>query len=137
MKITVTAPTGNIGRVLTNQLLESSAELTLLARSPEKVAAFAERGAGVVQGSLEDVSAVRRAVDGADALFWLTPPDYTAENFRAYCNSLGDVAAQVAGENPELRVVNLSSTGAHLAEGVGPIKGLHDIEQKLNAASQR
>ncbi|MCP5118448.1 MAG: NmrA family NAD(P)-binding protein, partial [bacterium] len=53
------------------------------------------------------------------------------------CNSLGDVAAKVAGENPEFHIVNLSSTGAHLAEGVGPIKGLHDIEQKLNAASQR
>lgn len=137
MKITVTAPTGNIGSVIVQKLVEGDSELTVVARSPEKVASLAERGARVVQGSLDDISVVRRAVEGADALFWLSPPNYATENFRAYYNSLGDVVAQVAGDNPELHVVNLSSTGAHLGEGVGPVKGLHDVEQKLNAATRR
>ena len=137
MKITVTTPTGNIGRVLTEKLLASDAELTLIARSAEKVAGFAQRGARVIQGSLADAGLVQQATENADALFWLTPLDYAAEDFRAYQNSLGDVAAEAARTRPDMHVVHLSSTGAHLAEGTGPIKGLHDIEQKLNAATQR
>ncbi len=137
MKITVTTPTGNIGRVLTEKLLASDAEITLIARSAEKVAGFAQRGARVIQGSLADAGLVQQATEHADALFWLTPPDYAAEDFRAYQNSLGDVAAEAARTRPDMHVVHLSSTGAHLAEGTGPIKGLHDIEQKLNAATQR
>ncbi len=137
MKITVTTPTGNIGRVLTEKLLASDAEITLIARSAEKVAGFAERGARVIQGSLADAGLVQQATEHADALFWLTPADYAAEDFRAYQNSLGDVVTEAARTRPDMHVVHLSSTGAHLAEGTGPIKGLHDIEQKLNAATQR
>ena len=137
MKITVTTPTGNIGRVLTEKLLAGDAEITLIARSAEKVAGFAERGARVIQGSLADAGLVQQATEAAEALFWLTPPDYAAEDFRAHQNSLGDVVTEAARTRPDMHVVHLSSTGAHLAEGTGPIKGLHDIEQKLNAATQR
>ena len=137
MKITVTTPTGNIGRVLTEKLLASDTEITLIARSAEKVAGFAQRGARVIQGSLADAGLVQQATEHADALFWLTPPDYAAEDFRGYQNSLGDVVTEAARSRSEMHVVHLSSTGAHLAEGTGPIKGLHDIEQKLNAATQR
>ncbi len=137
MKITVTTPTGNIGRVLTEKLLASDTEITLIARSAEKVAGFAQRGARIIQGSLADAGLVQQATEHADALFWLTPPDYAAEDFRAYQNSLGDVVTEAARKRPDMHVVHLSSTGAHLAEGTGPIKGLHDIEQKLNAATQR
>ena len=137
MKITITTPTGNIGRALTGHLLGGHAELTLIARTPEKVAEFAARGARVVEGSLDDLDLVKQASDGADALFWVSPPNYEAENFRAYYNSMGDIVARVARERPDLHVVHLSSTGAHLAEGTGPVKGLYDIEQKLNTATRR
>ena len=129
MKITVTASTGNVGRPLTEKLLAAGAEVTLIARSPDKVKGFAERGARVVQGSVEDSGTVQAATEGADALFWLTPPSFTAEDWRAYQNSLGEVVAQAARSRPGMHVVNLSSVGAHLSEGTGPIKGLHDVEQ--------
>lgn len=135
MKITVTGPTGNVGGHLTEKLLGSGAKLTLIARSPGKVKRFADRGARVVQGSLDDVSVVEQATEGADALFWLTPPTTTAENVRAYQGVFGDIVAEAARSRPGLHVVHLSSAGAHLAEGTGPVKGLHDIEQKLNGAT--
>jgi len=137
MRITVTAPTGNIGRVLTERLLDAGTEVTLIARSPEKVSGFIERGAHVIEGSLEDPATVQAATETAEALFWLTPSSFTAKDIRAYQNSLGEVAARVARSRPEMHVVNLSSVGAHLSEGTGPIKGLHDVEQKLNAATRR
>jgi uncharacterized protein YbjT (DUF2867 family) len=79
---------------------------------------------------------VDKAVDGAEVLFWLTGVDYTVANVRARYNQFADVAASALQRHPDLRIVNLSSVGAQLSEGTGPIKGLHDAEQKLNAAGK-
>ena len=54
MSIVITTPTGHIGSKLAEKLLDAGAEVTLLARNPDKVAGFAARGAKVAQGSLED-----------------------------------------------------------------------------------
>jgi len=137
MKITVTTPTGHVGQAVTEKLLEAGAELTLIARSPKKVKEFAKRGARVVEGSLEDPAVVQKATEGADALFWVTPVKFDADDFRAFQNTLADIVARVAHSRPEMHVVNLSSVGAHLSEGTGPIKGLHDVEEKLDEATRR
>lgn len=136
MKIAIATPTGNIGSALVDQLLSAGGhDLTLLCREPAKVEKFTARGAKAAQGSLEDADFVRRATEGADALFWLSPPRFDAPDFRAYQNQLGDNAAAAVRANNIRRVVNLSSFGAQHADGTGPIAGLHDIEQKLNAAA--
>jgi uncharacterized protein YbjT (DUF2867 family) len=137
MKITVTTPTGHIGGALTEKLLEAGAELTLIARSPDKVKHFIQRGAHVVSGSHSDIATVKSATEGAGALFWLTPGNYTAENQRAYYGSFGDIVAEVARVRPDLHIVHLSSTGAHHAKGTGFVLGLRDTEEKLNAATKR
>jgi len=62
---------------------------------------------------------------------WLTPPNFETDNFRDYQNKLGDIVARAVTENKIPRVVDLSSVGAHLSEGTGPIAGLGDIEKKL------
>ena len=132
MKVAVTTPTGNIGRPLTGALLEGGAEVTLLARSPQKVQGFVDRGARVEAGSLSDKDYVTGATAGAEVLFWLTPPDLTTEDVRGFYGQLGAIAAQAVRENAIPRVVHLSSIGAHLSSGTGPIMGLHDIEGLLN-----
>jgi uncharacterized protein YbjT (DUF2867 family) len=55
-----------------------------------------------------------------------------ADDFRGYQNKLGDIAAKAVTTNKSPRVVNLSSIGAHLSSGTGPIAGLHDVEKKLD-----
>lgn len=132
MRITLTAPTGNIGSPLADAVLKSGAEVTLLTRSPEKVQALVDRGARVETGNLSDRDYVTRATAGAEVLFWLTPPDYTTEDFRSYCGQLGTIAAHAVRENAIPRVVHLSSIGAHIPSGTGPVSGLHDIEGMLN-----
>jgi uncharacterized protein YbjT (DUF2867 family) len=136
MKIAITTPTGNIGSGLVEHLLKRGGhELTLLCRDAARVKHFTDRGATAVQGDLGDADYVRRATEGADVLFWLTPPKLDAADFRAYQNQLGDNAAAAVRKNNIKRVVHLSSFGAQHADGTGPIAGLHDIEQKLNAAA--
>jgi uncharacterized protein YbjT (DUF2867 family) len=135
MSIVITTPTGHVGSKLTEKLLDAGAQVTLLARDPEKVAGFAARGAKVAEGSLEDEAFVVAATHGATALFWLTPPNFQTTDFRAYQRHLGAIAAKAIAANDIQRVVHLSSVGAQLGWGAGPVNGLHDIEKAINAVA--
>jgi uncharacterized protein YbjT (DUF2867 family) len=137
MKITVTTPSGNIGSKLADILLNTSeAQVTVLARTPGKVEHLAARGARVVAGDQLDPAALDKAVDGAEVLFWLVGMDYGAANVRARYNQFADAASGTLRRHPQLRIVHLSSVGAQLPDRTGPIKGLYDAEQKLNAAGK-
>lgn len=137
MKITITTPSGNIGSKLADILLNSAdAQVTVLARTPGKVEHLALRRARVVAGDQLDAAALDKAVDGADVLFWAVGMDYTAANVRARYNQFADAASGALRRHPQLRIVNVSSVGAQLPTGTGPIKGLYDAEQKLNAAGK-
>ena len=131
MKIAINTPNGNIGKPLTNHLLDAGAELILLTRSPDKVKPFAERGAVVHEGNLENEAFVVEATRGADTLFWLTIGDYTVDDLRGYQNKVGRNGAAAVTANKIARVVDLSSIGAQHKSGTGPIAGLYDVEKLL------
>ena len=78
MRIAITTPTGNIGRSLTRRLLDQGGhELILLARSPDKLKEEQAKGAKIVQGDLGDAAYVKKATQGADAFFFLCPPNFS------------------------------------------------------------
>jgi uncharacterized protein YbjT (DUF2867 family) len=135
MKVAVTTPTGHIGGVVTDALLRARAEVVLLVRDPAKVKPFAARGASLQTGSLEDADFVKRATQGVDCLFWVTPPNFGAADLRGFQNVLARSAAGAVQGNRIGRVVLLSSVGAQHASGTGPILGLHDTEKMLRAAA--
>ncbi|MFQ5944452.1 MAG: NAD(P)H-binding protein [Anaerolineales bacterium] len=135
MTTVVTAPTGNIGSVVADRLLEAGADVTLIARDPGKVEHFAKRGAKVCRGSLEDEGFVIDATKDAQALFWLVPPAFTADP-RAFQLGIGRVGAAAIKVNRIPHVVNLSSSGAQIAEGAGVISGLHHVENVLNETAE-
>ena len=132
MRIAVTTPTGHIGRVVTRRLLDAGADVTLLVRNTEKVKAFIDRGATTFQGMLDDKNFVIEATQGADALFWLTPLEFSSRDFRGHFNRMGQAAAAAIRANSISRLVHLSGAGAHLPSGPGPIPGLHDVERRLD-----
>lgn len=135
MKIAITTPTGHIGSQLTKLLLDRGGhQLTLLVRDPAKVAAHTARGAKAVKADLLNAAQVTAAFAGAEAVFLLAPPKADVADMRAYQNQIGDNFAAAVRANKIKRVVFLSSFGAQHKTGTGPIAGLHDIEQKLNAA---
>jgi uncharacterized protein YbjT (DUF2867 family) len=75
--IVITAPTGNIGRALLARLLESAAgeELRVVVRDPARLPEAARGRIEVVTGSHADPDVLDQAFAGADAVFWLVPPD--------------------------------------------------------------
>lgn len=136
MKIAVTTPTGNIGNKVANPLLDRKSDVRLIARHPEKVKDLASRGAQVIAGGHSDPTVVEQAVRGADALFWLTPSDMTSHDPLGTARRMAEAGASVIRQHPELHVVQLSSAGAFLPSGTGPIVGLYETEEKFRAAGK-
>ena len=73
--IVVTAPTGQIGQHVVQQLLAAGAPLRLIARDATKLSDDVRSRVEVIEGSHGDAAIVQRAFEGADAVFWLAPPD--------------------------------------------------------------
>lgn len=132
MRIAITTPAGHVGSVVADQLVQSGHKVRLLVRHPERVQALVERGATVAKGSLADKAFVRESTQKMDALFWLTPVDPRTPDYRREQNLLGENASAAVNANRIVRVVNLSSIGAHHESGTGVIAGLHDVEEHLN-----
>jgi uncharacterized protein YbjT (DUF2867 family) len=133
--ITITTPTGNIGRRLIERLVAAGKPLTIVARHPEKLPRFLREREIVRQASSDDAAALSRATEGTDVLFWLTPPNFASPNVRAWYRKAADAVSRAVTINRIPRIVNLSSIGANWAEGLGPISGLHDVERALNDAA--
>ena len=74
MSIVINTPTSNIGRALASRLLDAGERVTALSRDKKKVDELLRRGARIIQGSFEEPSLLAAALEGAEALFWLTPP---------------------------------------------------------------
>jgi uncharacterized protein YbjT (DUF2867 family) len=130
--IVVTAATGQIGNALVEELLNRKQKVRALARDEKKLAPLAAKGAETRAVDLTDAAAVAESFRGASSAFLLIPPRYNAPEFRHYYNQVSGVYASAVRAAGVKRVVNLSSLGAHLPDGTGPIKGLYDHERRLD-----
>jgi uncharacterized protein YbjT (DUF2867 family) len=132
--LTIATPTGQIGRALVRRLLDAHVPLRLIARNPEKpiVKEALARGALVFRGSLDDRELLKRALEGASALFWLTPPSYDTKDVVARYAEFGECAADAIAATGVPRVVHCSSFGAHLDGPIGPIRGNRRVELALD-----
>jgi uncharacterized protein YbjT (DUF2867 family) len=133
MKFTLTGSLGNITKPLAGILIGAGHQVTIISSSADRAAAIEAMGATATTGSVEDVVFLTKAFTGADVVYTMVPPHYGAGDVKQHITNIGKnyaAAIQAAGVK---RVVNLSSIGAHLTEGAGPIVGLHRGEQTLNA----
>ncbi len=128
----VIGASGNTGKAVAEKLLAAGKEVKVVGRNAEHLQPFVDRGATPAVGSLEDVDFVQNALKGATAAYVMIPPNFGAENFRGYYNLIGDNLIAALKDNGVRHAVFLSSLGAELSEGTGPILGLGDVEKKLN-----
>ncbi len=133
--IVITGASGNIGSKLTVLLLSQGQRVRCVARRADKMKELEAKGAEISACSLEDTASLIKAFNGADAVFAMIPPNYSAPDFRAYQNVIGASIAEAIQKSSVNYIVNLSSQGAHLHDKTGPIKGLHDQEGRLNKLS--
>lgn len=124
---------GHTGSVAAETLLAQGKPVRVIVRDAAKGAAWKAKGAEVAVADLHDEAALRRALDGVAGVYLLLPPSPTTttplENNAKLSASLASVVR--AANVPH--VVLLSSIGAHLPDGTGPIQALHRAERDLAA----
>lgn len=130
--VTVLGATGNIGNHLLPLLIQQDFKVRAITRNQH--AKLTNQGQDIesVAVDLLDTESLTNALRGSEVVFAMIPPKYDAADFRGYQNLVGDSLARAIKNAGVVKVVNLSSIGAHLSTGTGPILGLADQEARLN-----
>ena len=134
MKMALVGATGFVAGRALEKIVDAGAEVVVLVRHPEKVPEPIRSRIQVERGALEDGSFVARATRGVDALLWLTPATFVAQDFAAWTLGLAQNAAQAIVQNRIKRVVFVSSHGADRA-GLGHVSFAGEVEKILRAAA--
>ena len=109
--IVITTPTGQIGRQVLGDLLESGEQLRVIARDPSQLPAGVREDLDIVEGSHGDAAVVDKAFAGADAVLWLTPADRRAPSVEAAFVGFTRPAAEAFNRHGVGRVVGVSVLG--------------------------
>jgi uncharacterized protein YbjT (DUF2867 family) len=109
--IVITTPTGDIGSQVLNLLLSSSEDLRVIVRDPTKLTPAVRDRVEVVTGSHADPDVVGKAFAGADAVFWLVPPDAHAPSLEVAYSGFTAAAARAFPAYGVSHVVGISALG--------------------------
>ena len=132
MKFVVTGSLGNISKPLTEKLVAAGHSVIVISSKAEKVAPIEALGAKAAVGSVEDVAFLTKTFTGADAVYTMVPPNFGADDWKQYIADIGENYAEAIHGAGVKYVVNLSSMGAHMPKGCGPVSGLFFVEKALN-----
>ena len=102
-----------------------------LVRDVGRAATWRHRGVELIEGDLADSDTLARAFDGAAGAYVLAPADPQDPDPVASYQRIAEAVRSSATAAGLGRLVFLSSEGAHLSQGTGPILGLHHAEAIL------
>ena len=129
----IAGATGRVGSVTAQRLLNAEVDVRVLVRRKSGAEVWEAQGAETWITSLEDQAVLSDALDDVAGFFVLLPFNLSADDLEAHADALiASITGAVAARQVP-HVVLLSSGGADLAEGTGPITGLHRLEQALLA----
>lgn len=125
----ITGVTGHVGGATARTLLEQGVPVRAVVRDEAKAARWSDLGAETAIADLGDVAALSTALSGCAGAFLLLPTlpsGLDSEHLRLVESIAGAVEASGVPH-----VVVLSSWGAELPGGTGPIRWLHRLENRL------
>lgn len=131
MKYVITGSLGHISKPVVESLVKAGHEVTVITSKQENTAAIEALGAKAAVGSVSDAAFVTATFAGADAAYLMIPPNFGATDWLAYQQAVADNYVAAIQANGIKKVVQLSSIGAHLRQGAGPIDGLAYLEVAL------
>ncbi len=129
----VLGATGNTGSIIASSLLIKGERVRVVGRDASRLARFVRKGAEAFTANVSDSAALTQALTGARAAYLMLPPSLTSLDYRADQERESDSISKAVRDSGLRYAVLLSSFGAHVPEGTGPIAGLYSAEQKLNA----
>jgi len=128
----VMGASGNTGHIVANNLLTRGEKVRVIGRNSAHLQPLTSKGAEPFIADVTDASSLAKAFHGADSAYVMIPPNITSKDPLGYSNRVSDAIAAAVQKGGIRNVVALSSIGAELSSGVGPVVGLHNLEQKLN-----
>ncbi len=113
--IVVTTPTGDIGHQvldhLVSRLPDGGEPVRVIVRDPGRLPDRVRDQVDVVTGSHGDPDVVMAAFDGADTVFWVVPPDFTAPSAEVAYTGFTRPACEAFRRRGVTRVVGVSALG--------------------------
>lgn len=132
MNYVLTGSLGNVSKPLAVKLIAAGHFVTVVSSNVDRIEPIIAMGAKPAIGSVEDVVFLTKTFKGADAVYTMVPPYFQAVHWKKHIAFIGQNYASAIKSAGVRHVVNLSSVGAHLPEGCGPVSGLYFVEQVLN-----
>jgi uncharacterized protein YbjT (DUF2867 family) len=109
----------------------SPEKVRVMGRDAGRLERFVRKGAEAFTADMSDAAALTKAFSGARAAYLMLPPAKSREDQERE----SDAIAKAVKESGLRYAVHLSSYGAQVPEGTGPVAGLHSSEQKLKRSA--
>lgn len=129
--IVITTPTGRIGRRLVTRLLERGSEVRVVVRDASTLDDAVREKVEVVEGSHAEAAVLDAALPGADALFWLVPPDPAAPSAAEHYLAFARVAAAATRRHGIHHVVGVTSAGHGWSGPAGVLSAAFAMDAEL------
>jgi uncharacterized protein YbjT (DUF2867 family) len=129
----ITGATGHTGKIISEQLLAAGKSVKVVGRSAERLADLVAKGGIPAVGDLADKDFLANAFQGATAVYLVVPPKWDVTDWTAYQRSINDAMVYAISAAGVKKVVLLSSQGAHMLQGAGPVSRMGELEQALKS----
>ncbi|HEV2399915.1 MAG TPA: NmrA family NAD(P)-binding protein [Candidatus Sulfotelmatobacter sp.] len=131
----VMGASGNTGHIVANNLLARGEKVRVLGRNSIHLQPLTSKGAEPFIADVSDASALVKAFHEADSAYVMIPPNPSSKDPLGYSSHVSNAIAAAVQSAGTKNVVALSSIGAELPSGTGPVAGLHNLEEKLKQIS--
>ena len=131
--IVITTSTGQIGKQILNQILDSGKSIRVVARDPSRLDPKIRDRVEVVQGSHDNINVVTRAFEDAECVFWLVPPNLPVKDAKEYYLDFTRPACEAIKTQGVKRVVGVSSLGRKVAKNIGLVGAAYAMDELIES----
>jgi uncharacterized protein YbjT (DUF2867 family) len=131
MNYVITGSIGHISKPVVEKLVAAGHNVTVITSNNARVADIEALRAKAAVGSVDDAAFLTATFAGADAVYLMIPPTFAAADWYTHQTQVADNYVAAVKANSIKNIVLLSSIGAHLRKGVGPVDGLGYLEEEL------
>jgi uncharacterized protein YbjT (DUF2867 family) len=128
----ITGSIGHISRPIIEELVRAGKDVRVVTSSVGRATEIEDIGATALVGNVRDTAFLKTAFKNVDVVYTMIPPIWQTTNWIKSMNEVAESYAQALQDNDVKYVVNLSSVGADVSKGVGPVDGVHYFEKLLN-----
>lgn len=137
MNIVLTGSLGNIGRPLTETLVNNGHAVTVISSNAKRQENIELLGAKAAIGKLQDVGFLAETFKGADIVYLMETMEAVGDIFDQSVDFIGDITKigqnykEAVERSGVKKVIHLSSIGAHTNKGTGILRFHYNAETIL------